>query len=718
MLNRKTQSRMIDQLGLFHTSDRLPISSSPLLILVFCGLWSCGTVRAQIPSDPAGSSLANSEPAAESQEVAKEAIEPGLTTIVLVEGQVFDPCGSGLEASDVLLYRTLAGDEPGELLIQTKTKEFGDYSLTASEALQGRFLLEINQAPYATFRQIVELNPNELPTYVAANIQGAISLKGQVIDHLGNKPIPGAFITFTDACRELYATTNEHGRFTIEGLLPVSGSIAAKAEGFGREVRAVAAQPNTHDNGENSQVGPLKKQTQGIVIAPDAKIAEVTGETSAPQPRSDDAPSAGVDLTIRLKPERIVHIQVVDDENKPIHQATIEAYNREHDDFRMAISDENGIATIRGLHFDAKQMELRITSDKHVSSVGFDRFVEMPRDINESSHKYTLQRAGSITGRIIDANTREPVSGARIIAGDVTVDDTPRDWSNYKGEFEVAGVPSGSQPVTVHMVGYAPEFVMVNITAGVPTKKTIRLKRGKNLRGLVVDKNGDPVQGAIVETGLWQGQETLSLRAMTDDVGKFTIPDAPHDEFEIIVYASGFEEKTAWVAPSDAEPVKITLEGIAASASVGTSQLDLINKPAPAFTVTTSEGEKLTLSELNGKAVVLHFWATWCPGCVADMPEVISLHRRFTNNENFALISVSLDFRERELLDYVEKKSLKWHLVYGEKSGAQEVTQSYGINAIPALFLIDPDGIIRANVLSANQLADQVQTLLQDRDEL
>src|SRR4051812_27247609 len=55
----------------------------------------------------------------------------------------------------------------------------------------------------------------------------------------------------------------------------------------------------------------------------------------------------------------------------------------------------------------------------------------------------------------------------------------------------------------------------------------------------------------------------------------------------------------------------------------------VIGKPAPDFTLQTLDGKKLTLSDLRGKAVVLNFWATWCPPCKVELPWFVDLQKQY-----------------------------------------------------------------------------------------
>jgi thiol-disulfide isomerase/thioredoxin len=99
------------------------------------------------------------------------------------------------------------------------------------------------------------------------------------------------------------------------------------------------------------------------------------------------------------------------------------------------------------------------------------------------------------------------------------------------------------------------------------------------------------------------------------------------------------------------------------------------------------------LEGLKGKVVFLDFWATWCPPCVISIPEVKTLYESY-KDKNVEIISISLDQDESAVRKFVNKHHMKNRIAMGFES---DIGSRYGIDGIPAFFIIDKKGnIVRA----------------------
>jgi len=119
-----------------------------------------------------------------------------------------------------------------------------------------------------------------------------------------------------------------------------------------------------------------------------------------------------------------------------------------------------------------------------------------------------------------------------------------------------------------------------------------------------------------------------------------------------------------------------------------------IGSMAKDFSVTLISGERISLSKLKGKVVLIDFWATWCPPCVKGIPHLKEFYKKY-KNLGFEIIGISLD-KKKELVDeYVSKEQLKWKIVYSGKAWLDDTAKLYKVNLIPSYWIIDKKGILR-----------------------
>ncbi len=108
------------------------------------------------------------------------------------------------------------------------------------------------------------------------------------------------------------------------------------------------------------------------------------------------------------------------------------------------------------------------------------------------------------------------------------------------------------------------------------------------------------------------------------------------------------------------------------------------------------KGSTISMADLKGKVVVIDFWATWCGPCIAEMPHMKKLYAKY-RNQGVEFIGVSLDVPKEQgglekLKTYVAKNGIEWPQYYQGNGWDSEFSKSWGINAIPSMFVVDPDG--------------------------
>lgn len=107
------------------------------------------------------------------------------------------------------------------------------------------------------------------------------------------------------------------------------------------------------------------------------------------------------------------------------------------------------------------------------------------------------------------------------------------------------------------------------------------------------------------------------------------------------------------------------------------------------FTLPDMKGAQHTLSELRGKIVFLNLWATWCPPCIAEMPSIETLHRRFRDRD-LVVLAVSEDANGVEAVQpFVDQLGLSFTILLDTEGS---VSPRYGVTGFPETFVIGRDG--------------------------
>lgn len=138
-----------------------------------------------------------------------------------------------------------------------------------------------------------------------------------------------------------------------------------------------------------------------------------------------------------------------------------------------------------------------------------------------------------------------------------------------------------------------------------------------------------------------------------------------------------------------------------------------LNKPAKDFTLTDVFGEEFTLSKLNGKVVLIDFWATWCPPCRAEIPHLVEYYNEL-QKQGFEILGVSLDPENKldDVKKFMNDQKMAWPVFYSGKGWYDETSKMYGVNSIPSTWLIDKKGVLRYFALHGEDVYNKAKELL------
>jgi thiol-disulfide isomerase/thioredoxin len=148
-------------------------------------------------------------------------------------------------------------------------------------------------------------------------------------------------------------------------------------------------------------------------------------------------------------------------------------------------------------------------------------------------------------------------------------------------------------------------------------------------------------------------------------------------------------------------------------------QTEGIGKPFELAFTEAMTGKQMSMADLKGKVVVIDFWATWCGPCIAEMPKMKQLYAEY-KPKGVEFIGISLDNPESEgglekLKAYCKENNIEWPQYYQGKGWQGEFSMSWGINSIPAVFIVDADGKLHSTQ-ARGQLEKLIPELLAKRD--
>jgi peroxiredoxin len=132
---------------------------------------------------------------------------------------------------------------------------------------------------------------------------------------------------------------------------------------------------------------------------------------------------------------------------------------------------------------------------------------------------------------------------------------------------------------------------------------------------------------------------------------------------------------------------------------------------APDFALPDSLGNEVKLSQFRGHYTLVDFWASWCPDCRKDNPNIVAAYERF-HDKGLQILGVSLDRERDPWLNAIAKDGLTWTHVTDLQSWKSPIAELYAIRWIPTTYLLDPDGRIVVMGLDGEALQEKLAEVL------
>ena len=137
---------------------------------------------------------------------------------------------------------------------------------------------------------------------------------------------------------------------------------------------------------------------------------------------------------------------------------------------------------------------------------------------------------------------------------------------------------------------------------------------------------------------------------------------------------------------------------------------DLKTKPVD-LKFTATDGAEVDVAKLRGKVVLVDFWASWCGPCIAEMPNVVAAYKKL-HEKGFEIVGISLDQDQAKMDTATKKHGMTWAQYFDGKGWENKISSGFGIQSIPAAWLLDKKGLLRETGLRGDALAAAVEKLL------
>ncbi|MCY3869623.1 MAG: redoxin domain-containing protein [Gemmatimonadetes bacterium] len=197
-----------------------------------------------------------------------------------------------------------------------------------------------------------------------------------------------------------------------------------------------------------------------------------------------------------------------------------------------------------------------------------------------------------------------------------------------------------------------------------------------------IGKMGDSALDA--EGYFWLGRTYEKIEKWDDAMVAYANSLAEREDKNVRKFAERLGSQITGLKTSVPEKKVVTIDELISEAQIKKSI------PAPDFQAETLEGEKVSLSDYQGKVLILDFWATWCGPCLAELPYFQELVNLYKNDPSVAFLTISQDRSKDVARKFIEQKGYTFPVIFDTGIG-----QLFEVEGIPLLIVIDKEGNIR-----------------------
>jgi peroxiredoxin len=134
--------------------------------------------------------------------------------------------------------------------------------------------------------------------------------------------------------------------------------------------------------------------------------------------------------------------------------------------------------------------------------------------------------------------------------------------------------------------------------------------------------------------------------------------------------------------------------------------------PAPDFELKTPTGEIMKLSDLQGQAVLVNLWATWCPPCRAEMQTIETMYNQY-KDRGFTVLAVNMTYQDEplEIMPFVNEQRLTFPILLDETG---EMATAYQLKSLPSSYFINREGVINEVVIGGPMAEALLRTRIEN----